>query len=277
VLPVELADIPDELLDLTEAVKGMHVSALLHRRTDGTHHNITVDGTLGLVRDAATGLSTIAGTVTMKADPRTADFGGPLGSGRWYPRVATGGLGMSTSDPVSISGSMLPAPALLSGLPAVPYRTRSGNLAVAVDSREVPLIGTVLPAPSNVHVSSEPTGSRLRVDVPRLYVDGDGERPATLRLGGLPLQATLVAEGGQARVDSWFSALPGRARLELDLDGTRTALKLVLHVAPDGTVRAEPPEVKLPGVRRPQPRWRRRVARVPGARRIAGVVRRALR
>lgn len=277
VLPFPLADVPDELLDVTDVVEQMPVSALLHRQTDGVHHPVDVTGTLQLVDEDETDLARLEGTVTVRIAGTTADFGRPLGTGRWYLRVSTGGFGAGTSDRVASEPDRLPAPALLSGLPVVPYISLGGNLALAVDHREVPLVKRALPQPGDVHLTTDATGARVVIDLPGIHVDGDGSRPGALRLGGLPLPATVVASAGAARVESWFSALPGNARLELDLDGTRTPLKLVLRVAQDGTVTPARPAPKPSGTATPRPRWRRAAGRLPGAHVLARNARRVLR
>ena len=278
VLPFPLADVPDELLDLTDAVEQMEVTALLHRQADGVHHPVDVTGTLRLVDEDETDLARLEGTVTVRLATRTADFGRPLGAGRWYLRVSTGGFGAGTSDRVACEPDRLAAPALLSGLPVLPYNSLGGNLALAVDHREAALVKRALPQPEDVHLSTDATGARVVIDLPGIHVDGAGRRRAALRLGGLPLPATVVASAGAARVESWFSALPGTARLELDLDGTRTPLKLVLKVGQDGTVTParqapKPPAATSP----PRPRWRRAAGRVPGVHVLARTARRALR
>jgi glycosyltransferase involved in cell wall biosynthesis len=277
VLPFPLADVPDELLDLTDAVEQMQVSALLHRQSDGVHHPVDVTGTLKLVDEDEADLARLEGTVTVRLDPTTADFGRPLGSGRWYLRVSTGGFGAGTSDRVACEPDRLAAPALLSGLPVIPYASLGGNLALAVDHREAALLKRALPRPDDVHLSTDATGARVVIDLPGVHVTGDGRRPATLRLGGLPLPATVVASDGAARVESWFSALPGTARLELELDGTRTPLKLVLKVGQDGTVVPARPAPKPSAASQPRPRWRRAAGRLPGVHILARKARRALR
>jgi glycosyltransferase involved in cell wall biosynthesis len=277
VLPFPLADVPDDLLDLTDAVEQMQVSALLHRQTDGVHHPVDVTGTLRLVDEDETDLARLEGTVTVRLAARTANFGGPLGAGRWYLRVSTGGFGAGTSDRVACEPDRLAAPALLSGLPVVPYASLGGNLALAVDHREAALVKRALPQPGNVHLSTDATGARVVIDLPGVHVDGDGSRPAALRLGGLPLPATVVASAGSARVESWFSALPGTARLELELDGTRTPLKIVLEVGQDGTVTPARLVPKPPAPSKPRPRWQRAASRLPGIHGLARKARRALR
>jgi Glycosyltransferases involved in cell wall biogenesis len=280
VLPEPIKDVPERLLDVTASVGALSVSALLHHRASGTHHPVEVEGGLVLT-DENPDLARIGGTVTLRLAPGTADFGGPLGSGRWYLRVSTSGLGANSSDPVAVDGHLLPAPALLTGLPVVPYASISAKLALAVASPEVALVARALPGPGDVHLAADVTGSRLVVDLPRLYAHGDGRRPGRLRLGGLPLPATLIAEGGAARVESWFSALPGQSGLELELDGTSTPLKVALNVAPDGTVRPVRPDPKRSrtgaGPRLLRPAWRRAIGRVPGARWAVRAVRRARR
>ena len=86
-------------------------------------------------------------------------------------------------------------------------------------------------SPDDVHLSTDATGARVVIDLPGLHVDGDGSRPAALPARRAAAAARRWSpRAGAARVESWFSALPGTARLELELDGTRTPLKLVLEV-----------------------------------------------
>ncbi|MGH8938101.1 MAG: glycosyltransferase, partial [Actinomycetes bacterium] len=118
VLPAPVRDVPERLLDVTEAVNDLQISALVHNRADGTHHPVEVQGGLTAV-GGDHGLGELSGTVTLHLAPGTADNGGPLGSGRWYVRVSTGGLGINSSDPVAVDRDLLPAPALLTGLPVV--------------------------------------------------------------------------------------------------------------------------------------------------------------
>jgi hypothetical protein len=295
VLPELLHDVPDELLDVTDAVTEVRVHALVHNRSDGHYCRLEVDGELPLTDDDTNGLAELAGTVTLRVSPRTADFGGPLGSGRWHVRVSAAGLGLSTADMLAVERDQLPLPALLSGLPVVPYKSRSGDLALAVASRDLALVARALPEPADVHVSANATGARLVVDLRRLHVYGDARRHATLLLAGLPLPATLVCEGGAARIESWFSALPGRCDLELELDGSRMPLQVALDVDSGGAarpVRAEPRRrnkparqgraarrlrriaTMIPGIRRAEHALRGPLARIPGSRRAARTLRR---
>lgn len=280
VLPVPVEDVPGELLDVSGGADSVSVSALVHQRVSGVHHGVEVGGGLALTADDDTGLSRLAGNVTLRIDPTTADFGGPLGSGRWYLRLSTTRWGLKSSDPVAVDVP-LPASALLTGLAVVPYASSGGNLALAVASHDVALVGRALPRPEDVRLNADVTGSRLVVDLPLLHVDGDSRRNGTLRLGGLPLPATLVAEGGTARVESWFSALPGQSDLELDLDGTSIALRVALNVRQDGTMRPVRASAKASRAKgdpfRHQPAWRRVARRIPGARWVARALRRARR
>jgi glycosyltransferase involved in cell wall biosynthesis len=278
VFPNLVDDVPEDLLGFT-AVEAVPVSAVVHLRRGGNPQPVEVEGGLALVGRGESNLAQLEGTVTLHVAPRTADFGGPLESGPWVVRVSTGLLGIGSADQVGVEADLLPAPALLSGLPVVPYATNRGKLTLAVASDEVALVAGALPVPGNVRLSAGVTGARLVMELPRLHAHGDGRRHGTLRLAGLPVPATLVAEGGAARLESWFSVQPGQAGLELELDGTCTPLKVALEVGPDGTVRA----VRLDpnGSRRPAvPRglaggWRRTAGRVPGARWAARTLRQA--
>ena len=279
VLPEAVDDVQEDLVAFAAAVDAVRVSAVVHLRSGGNPQPVEVEGGLALTGHG--NLVELEGTVTLHLAPRTADFGGPLDPGEWFVRISTGVLGINSSDPVAVDADLLPAPALLAGLPVVAYSTNRGKLALAVASDEVALVAGALPAPGNVHLGADVTGARLVMDLPGLHAHGDGRRHGTLRLAGLPLPATLVAEGGAARVESWFTVLPGQAGLELELDGTCTPLKVALEVGPDGTVRAVQPDPdgsRTPaGSRRLAPGWRRTAGRVPGARWAARAVRRARR
>ena len=262
VLPEPLDDIPDDLLDVTDAVAEVRVNAIVHNRSDGNYHRLEMDSGLSLTDDDTSGLAELAGIVTLRMAPQTANFGGPLGSGRWHVRVHAAGLGLSTADMLAVERDQLPPPALIGGLPVVPYRSRSGDLAMAVASRDVALIARALPEPADVHVSATATGARLVVDLPRLKSHGDAKRSATMLLAGLPLPATLVSEDGAARIESWFSALPGRCDLELELDGSRTPLKIALDVDSGGRVRPVRAEPRRPDKQAREGRTMRRLRRV---------------
>jgi hypothetical protein len=272
-LPELVEDLPQDLVDVTGELGEVSVSAIVHLRGGGTPHPAQVEGGLALSGDGCSGLAQLGGAVTLHLAPRTADYGRPLDSGRWYVRVSTGALGISTTDHVTIHPDLLPPPALLTGLPVVPYSTVLGKLALAVASEEVALVARALPAPRNVHLPAEVTGARLVVDLPRLHAHGDGQRHGTLRIGGLSLPATLVAEAGVARLESSFGVRPGRGRLELELelDGTRSSLGLALAMGPNGRMRPvllDPKNGSRHPARHgwPGPAWRRAAGKTPGPR-----------
>jgi poly(ribitol-phosphate) beta-N-acetylglucosaminyltransferase len=281
VSPELIDDVPEDLLGFAATPAAVRVSAVVHLRDGGNPQSVEVEGALALTGTGRGNLAELHGTVTLHLSPRTGDVGGPLDPGQWFLRVFTGVLGVSASDPVAVDADLLPAPALLAGMPVVPHAANRGKLALAVASDKVALVAAARPAPEDVHLCTDVTGSRLVLDLPRLHAHGDARRPVTLRLAGLCLPATLVTEDGAARVDSWFSVLPGQAGLELEIDGTCTPLKVALEVGPDGTVRAVKPEPSGPrrsaGPRRPTAGWRRTASRVPGARWAARTVRRVRR
>jgi glycosyltransferase involved in cell wall biosynthesis len=281
VSPVPVDDVPEDVLGFTVAPVDVRVSAVVHLRGGGNPQPVEVESRVALTGTGHGNLVELRGTATLRLAPRTADFGGPLEPGQWFVRISTGALGISSSDPVAVDADLLPGPALLTDLPVVPYATGRGKMALAVASDEVALLAGALPAPENVHLAADVTGARLIVDLPQLHSYGNGRRHGTLRLDGLRLPATLVNEDGSAKVESWYSVLPGPAGLVLELDGTITSLRVALEVGPDGTVRAVRPDPngsRLPArPRRPAAMWRRAAGRVPGARWAVRAVRRAVR
>jgi hypothetical protein len=177
----------------------------------------------------------------------------------------------------------LPGPALLDGVTVVPLARRAGGLVLTVSSPRHSLAHTVHPSPRDVTLRHAASGSRLRIDLPGVHVHGDVDQAAALHIGGLPVPARLVADGttGTARVESWFSALPGTHSLQLALGGEKPVrLGLDLHVAGDGrvTVRRHTAAKKKAARAPSHPSLRAAVRRVPGLapalRRLRPVVRR---
>jgi hypothetical protein len=133
VLPFPLADVPDELLDLTDAVEQMQVSALLHRQTDGVHHPVDVTGT----SSSSTRTRPISSALEGTGDGTTGRQNGQLRRPcRRWPLVPTGvdrALRRGDVRPGRVRSRSAGRAGLLSGLPVVPYASLGGNLALAVD------------------------------------------------------------------------------------------------------------------------------------------------
>ncbi|MDQ1620555.1 MAG: hypothetical protein QOE19_3124 [Actinomycetota bacterium] len=211
-------------------------------------------------------------------DVRTGQDDAPLGPGRWQLRAVTGLIGFHVTEPLP-GPTPLPEPALVDGTPVVPSVTKNGNVILAVDVPQVPLAAKLRLQPRDVQVTHGASGSRMVIELPGLHVSGDGERPCAVRIGKLPVPGRLIAAGttGQARVESWLSAVPGRHRLSLELQGKVTPLGLVAVVAQDGRVQIERARKTTAA---PQSAGSRRlravVRRVPGLRRALRGVRRRL-
>jgi hypothetical protein len=208
-------------------------------------------------------------THTIVVDLRSGEYHAPLRAGRWQLRLTVRGLGFDPTEPMTLA-SDVPERALIDGRPVAPYISRSGNLALAVDVPKVSLVTKAGLRPGDVHVTHGVSGSRLVLELPHVHVAGDGQRACAVRIGKLPVPARLVADGatGRARIESWLSALPGRHRLALDLDGQVTPLGLDAVVAQDGgvTIARTRPAKKPASKPVRAPRLRAMARRVPGLR-----------
>ncbi|MGZ4615096.1 MAG: glycosyltransferase family 2 protein [Actinomycetes bacterium] len=278
VCPVDLGPTAAGELDVTSELAAAKASLVLRDHDTGVQYAVAGDASVAL-QDQPTG-AVLTTKLDVSVDPRTAALGQPLPAGRWQVRLSAGGAGLDAVDALPVASS--PAePALVDGVPVGAYRAKSGNLALAVAVPQVGLIESAQVRPDDVHISHGPSGSRLHIDLPRVHVAGDGVRTGTLSLGGLPLPARLVADGATstARLESWFSALPGNHRLVVNLDGESTTLHVVLQVAQDGTVRAQREPVKPVRTKKAlrTPRLRKVARRVPGLRDAYRSARRKLR
>lgn len=275
--PVETGEHVDEsMLDMTDVLAGAVVVATVRHRELGIANALKGESTQSLT-EGPDGRLTLSFAHHAVVDVRSGERGAPLRPGRWQLRIAASAFGLYATDPLP-GCSPLPPPALVDGTPVVPFVTRAGNLALAVDVPQVSLVAGSLPRPEDVQVTPGVSGTRLVIDLPKVHVAGDGERRCALRIGKLPVPGRLVADGGTGRVgiESWLSAVPGRHRLSVELDGKVTPLRLEAVVAQNGRVQIGRPRSKKAGPRPPVSYKRlRAVARhVPGLRTAYRAVRR---
>jgi poly(ribitol-phosphate) beta-N-acetylglucosaminyltransferase len=274
--PVEVGEhVSETVLDFTDALTATRATGTVRHSQLGTAYPLRGASAPSLT-DQADGSLVLTFLHTLVLDPLTTAGGAPLDPGVWQIRLHTAGLGLDTIDPVP-STPPPPSPALVGGAPVVPYISKSGNLALAVDVPQTSLMVEIRLQPEDVHVTHGASGTRVIIELPEVHVVGAGERRCALHIGKLPVPGRLVAdpETGTARVESWLSALPGRHRLSLALDGTVTPLKLDAVVAQDGGVTVERPRRHAATTRTSRAHRLRSVARrVPGLASVVRAVRR---
>jgi hypothetical protein len=230
-----------------DAAPGAEVRFALVERSSGITHWLP-STTHSPVTDRFAGSTEI--------DVLTAAQGRPVPEGSWQVRVGVHGTGDAWSRrlpvPLPPRNSAL-GPALINGRFIVPVAGKAA-LVLDVGARTTSPIGRL--AATDATIADSARGTLLTVAVPALTGSGPRRIEGGLLIGGLKVPATLVVEGGRARVEAYVSGLSGSSPLSTQFGRGRPApTGLMLDVAPIGTmsVRSAEPASAKPKSARPGP------------------------
>ena len=214
--------------------------------------------------------------VTARVRPGSLAGGDPLPSGIWTPAllVNDGGVGRRMRVPYPKGSARA---SYTSGRASVSF-SDAGKLALDVGATSRSVVSKLDPARASI--SADARGTLLRVEVPDLDIADGTELPGRLRIGRLPVLATIRAEGGRPVLEAWVSGLAGSYRLATQFSAAAYApTGLVLEIDGVGamTARALSPS-RAPAsapAGRPSPtgtastgtagQLRRALRRIPGA------------
>ena len=202
-------------------------------------------------------------------------------SGIWMPAllVNEGGVGRRVRVPFP---RRAPAASYAAGRATVSF-SEAGKLTLDVGATSRPVLSRLDPARASV--SEDAHGTLLRVEVPHLDLAAGSEQRGRLRIGKLPVPATLIrADGGPPVLEAFVSGLPGSYRLATKFSATDyapTGLALRIDGVGAMTTRPANPKHAANGRKPPAPRTGRRkpapapkgaaqllkgaVGRIPGA------------
>ena len=172
----------------------------VYRATDGTEWRVP-DEDVVLAADSNSGDVHVTGRIR----PDTMAAGEPLPLGRWIPalRVVEEGLDRRVRIPFSRRSA---------GASYVASRTTvsfndAGKLALDVGATGRAVVPRLIPDLASV--SEDSHGSLLRVELTGLDLPKDAELGGHLRIGKLPVPATIRVDGGRPVLQAWVSGLAG--------------------------------------------------------------------
>lgn len=227
--------------------------------------------------------------VTGLVRPDSLAGGEPLPPGEWVPtvRVVDGGLARRMRLPFSKRSA---GASYAAGRTTVSFDD-AGKLALDVGAGSRPVVSRL--NSDLASVSEDARGSRLRVELPNLDLPQEAELAGHLRIGRLPVPATIRVDNGRPVLQSWVSGLAGSyplatkfssapyatTGLALEIDGvggmTARPIKRKTMARTKGhSQHAETPVRAFSSTTNTR-RMRRAIKRVPGAQKIYRRVRAA--
>jgi hypothetical protein len=238
--PEVAAALPAEALDVTDRTGRLSLTMGVRSRVECVTWQLPSTGEVSV--DSAADGFTVAVRASGRLDPLVAGGGRRLDATVWDFSTVARWDGIPRVSPIRTTAP--PASALVSGLPAVAYATRSGALALDLSQRlRTPAAdGVARDLPGGF--TATPTGFVL--PLPEVHVSGRTELPvevlATRRGGsssGVVLPATLIGDEGGARVEMTGTLPPGRHRLAFRTPEGTVASPLVVDPA-TGSVTVSP-------------------------------------
>jgi hypothetical protein len=151
------------------------------------------------------------GTVSVRAvlRPDRAAAGARLGSGVWWPVVVVSDGERTAARGVRRSTEPLPAFTVSGQL--VVFGAKKGRLGLDVGGTDHPPVRAL--DAGRASVTEDARGSLLTVPVPHLDLLEGEELQGKLRIGKLPVPASVRAGSDGAVLRAWVSGLPGDYRL----------------------------------------------------------------
>jgi glycosyltransferase involved in cell wall biosynthesis len=189
-----LDDVPDEILDVTDALRKSYGEIAIRGRDSSVDWLVPSSGSV-LVGDHGAAKS-IGFELVTHIDPETAAFGGRLGDEVWDVFCRLNGPGYAATHRIK-ADTVDSGAALVHGRSAVVYRTEPGHLAIDLDSRVRTLVGTARPTHRDVEVDQ----GRQVLLLPRVHVAGRTRLEGHFECAdGTTESAVLEGSDGAARV-----------------------------------------------------------------------------
>lgn len=211
------AALPPDSIDVTDTLDSFILRVGAHSRSEYVTWDAVVDSTTAW-EPIEEGVVTPVSRGTFRADPTTLAGGRPLPASVWELSGIVHWSETARSQGVRVKVPAMPA--LPAGRAAVAYTNTSGTLAIDLDGARRNVVGDG--GLSGGRVAG--TIASFAVPLPKVRAWADGRTPIDIRFeardgSAYAVEAVLISEAGQVRLEGGGSVPQGRYRLSFQAAG----------------------------------------------------------
>jgi len=228
-LPEHLAAaLPPELLDVTDELSAARTTLVIRSREDAVAWEVPTDREVDVID--VDGHVDVRVHATARVDARTAALGHPLEGKVWDFRSRTWLFGVLSHQ--HLRTSTPPRVATVDGEARVAYKNDSRALTLDLGQTKRTVLGSAKVVPARATTEHRRRGA----DSYRLPLRGVTVVGSTRIEGGVTLQpverqeATIVADGHEARIEGTLDAAPGEYRVIGNFGGRDVTLDTIVTV-----------------------------------------------